>query len=166
MGALVAPVGNEDARDAVEVSPGNLRDEARPNRLPHELSLELRILLTAPQEYPHHPRVRPLSGFLDRQPVHPTLVNVRVEPLVLPPPRNTQPILSRRFSHAYIIPQSHAFSSANFLQTSLFGYQPTAISWRFFKLRLHGLVPWRSDTSAGWRGNVRGGLAVQPPAEG
>ena len=63
---LVAAVSDEDARDAVEVRPADLRDEARPDRLPNELSLELRILLTAPGKYLHYPRVRTLDGLLDR----------------------------------------------------------------------------------------------------
>src|SRR5215203_5803362 len=46
--ALVTTIGHENARDAVEVRPADLRDEARPDRLPYELSLELRILLSAP----------------------------------------------------------------------------------------------------------------------
>jgi hypothetical protein len=41
VGPLVAPVGDQDTRDAIEVRPTDLRDETRSDGLPHELPLEL-----------------------------------------------------------------------------------------------------------------------------
>src|SRR5215210_2646663 len=122
VGALVPPVGDEDARDAVEVCPGDLGDQARPNHLPDELALELRVLLAAPGQYTHHPRVSPPDRLFDGQPVHPTLVDVRVEPLLLPQPRDAQPILplATDFFHVRIIPRNPKFTLPNFLQTRVF----------------------------------------------
>src|SRR4028119_101279 len=119
VGSFVAPVGNQDTRDAIEVRPADLRDETCPDRLPHELTLELRILLAAPAQYPHYPRVRPLDGLLDRQPVDTARVNVRVEPLLLPPPRDAQPLLTPviiDLCHVQIIPRNCALSSYILLQ--------------------------------------------------
>ena len=48
---------------------------------------------------PITPRKRPADGFLHRQAVDPALVYVRVQTLILPPPRNAQPILPKFFSH-------------------------------------------------------------------
>src|SRR5215210_3396038 len=56
---LVAPVGDQDAGDAVEVRAGDLGDQASPNGLPYQLLLELRILLATPPQDVYHPRKRP-----------------------------------------------------------------------------------------------------------
>src|SRR5829696_561172 len=104
---LVTPVGYEDAGDAVEVRARDLRDQTRPHGLPYQLLLELRVLLATPPQNIHHPRERPTQRFLDRQPVDAALVNMRIEPLLLPSPRDTEPILPEvvlRLCHAAIIP--------------------------------------------------------------
>src|SRR5215203_4626550 len=56
---LVAPVGNQDAGDTVEVRAGDLGDQTSPNGLPYQLQLELRILLATPPQNVYHPGKRP-----------------------------------------------------------------------------------------------------------
>ena len=50
--------------------------------------LELGVLFPAPPQDVHHPRERPPHRLLHREPVDAPLVDVRVQPLLLPPPRN------------------------------------------------------------------------------
>src|SRR3712207_4087192 len=84
----------------------DLRDQARPDRLPYQLPLELRVLLPTAHQDVHHPRKRTPDSLLDRQAVDPPRIDVGIQTLILPPPRNAEPVLSyvSRLCHAYTIP--------------------------------------------------------------
>src|SRR3712207_7572171 len=52
--------------------------------------------LPAARQDVHHPRERPRTSLLDRQTVDPARIDVRVQPLLLPPPRDAEPFLPCR----------------------------------------------------------------------
>src|SRR3712207_9086096 len=53
----------------------DLRDQARPDRLPYQLPLELRVLLPTARQDVHHPRKRTPDSLLDRQAVDPPRID-------------------------------------------------------------------------------------------